>query len=408
MSLYLGTAPIYWLPGLSVETTRLLKYGLFALVVLVVVLDILTSKTLFQKKLWGLSWFIAILFCSLPGLIQAPNASVISKFIGDLCFGFVFIYCFFHYTQQKRDYAQVIYKRSLFIIGIFALFVILIVNTGLPILTPYGDSFSVIGFGASSTGWSNGLALYLPITVLVFSPRFSRYHKMLFVVFFFIIIFNQVTVVGRAGLFASIVITLILLILGSPQSIRNSVVIIIVVLFLCLLVIAFFIPSVFEATLTRFRLDVFSDNLSIIQELDRISTGRVGVYLRALELISKRTFWGYGIKQTVFRLDTARIVEVHNFWLKWTLECGITVALVLFSMILFTLYRATQTIKKYLLDINKKTEMLMYILIILAGLILSMFEPNTPIGSFQNSAIWWAALGTVTGILTLEDNSTLP
>ena len=35
---------------------------------------------------------------------------------------------------------------------------------------------------------------------------------------------------------------------------------------------------------------------------------------------------------------------------------------------------------------------------LLSGLIISIFEPNALIGSFQNSALWWAAAGAAAAL----------
>jgi hypothetical protein len=81
-------------------------------------------------------------------------------------------------------------------------------------------------------------------------------------------------------------------------------------------------------------------------------------------------------------------------------ESGVLLPIVFFAIICVVLQKAlrlARNLRGDALGRDDRLFMLSLILIVLSGVVLSFFEPNVLIGAFQNSAIWWAAAGTILG-----------
>ncbi|MCB0747831.1 MAG: hypothetical protein KDC90_10255, partial [Ignavibacteriae bacterium] len=84
----------------------------------------------------------------------------------------------------------------------------------------------------------------------------------------------------------------------------------------------------------------------------------------------------------------AFVDEIHNFWIKTIAESG----LVVFSFYVVFVYLIFKKIRN--IGIKNNIYYLTFLLI-LAGLIETMFEPNALFGSFQNSAVWWLGVAVI-------------
>ena len=245
-------------------------------------------------------------------------------FVVDVASGAVFLWCFFNLTRQGID-LLLIFRRSVLIITFFAAFTLVNKLTGLPDWHIPADSLGVYepliktGFGVGSTGWSNGLALYLPVALFLFtkgSGRGSLFQRVIGLLMVGCLFGSQLASGGRAGLLASILTIVAFLFLSLPRWLK---VFAIFILLLATLISSLLVTTSIElpeAWNKHLRLDRFPDKIESISDLDHFSAGRIVGYLTALERFMERPFFGHGNLQILVDYEKHQ-TEIHNLWLKW-------------------------------------------------------------------------------------------
>jgi O-antigen ligase len=129
---------------------------------------------------------------------------------------------------------------------------------------------------------------------------------------------------------------------------------------------------------------------------DSFSAGRISGYMVALELISQRPFRGYGFDQLVLADFGLGYQDVHNLWLRLATEAGVFLPLAFAGLISAFLVRVRSLFRV----VTRDERIALYSLaaVVFNGLLLTLFEPNTLLGTFQNSASWWASVGALIGL----------
>lgn len=400
LSLYLGTAPVYWLPGVPQSVVNATKIILFVVPVgMMFPRAMVGGKIYLPKEPWGPMGFLALIVLSATGLIQATETSVANAFVVDIMTGVGCMWCFFNLTRQGAD-VGLIFFRAVVIISFFSIFPVVHKFTGLPNWEApisvqdvvFSYYFFSTGFGARSTGWSSGLAFYLPIAVFLSvtrSVKNSVFRQILCTTMAGCIFSAQIASAGRAGMLASF-ITLGARILTLRQRLIASVIAVSIAVF------SFFYTEFWREPLRLFRLP---DNWADIvrDDMDGFSGDRILLYVVAIEHIQEQPFFGYGIDQIMVVTKGKRPLRIHNVWLKWAVEFGIFMPMWFFFMISIVLARAARIFKK--LKRNRVDRGLVTAsgLMVIVGIFVSMFEAGTFIGSFHYSAIWWAAVGVIWG-----------
>ena len=118
-----------------------------------------------------------------------------------------------------------------------------------------------------------------------------------------------------------------------------------------------------------------------------------------MELIANRPLLGYGF-DGLHSSALSRAEQIHNLWLRLGVQSGLLAPLVFASVVISVLlrsvrhYRETRTRRNSVKTRSVSTSLP---LVLVAGLVISMFEPNTLLGTFQTSAIWWASAGAACG-----------
>ena len=114
----------------------------------------------------------------------------------------------------------------------------------------------------------------------------------------------------------------------------------------------------------------------------------------ALDALKERPWTGYGIGQVIYETSYAQLTEIHNLWLKWAVSCGVVAPLLFLAMVTRILLSVAQNLRRAA-HMGDAVNTAAPGLIVILGAILSLAEPNVLLGSFQISAVWWAAAGTV-------------
>ena len=384
LTLYLGTAPVRWLPGLDHELVTRGKVILFALAVGTVFLATSPRRLRFPAGLVGPLGFGAIATLSIPGLLRSEEAGALA-YLADLAYGAAMLWCFHNVARVTAVDAMEVLERSAAVAAAFASVAFLAAVAGIGWQAPCASApFTLTGFGCGRTGWSQGIALYFPVLlVFLFRRDVGVLRRLLYAALGTGIIAAQLAVGGRAGLVASSVVISTMAFFFMPRRWK-----IMAATALCLLIAAFSLPNPWSEHL---RLNRIPDDSVSLADVDRFSAGRVNGALEAIGYIAEKPFSGHGIGAVAvkYRGDP---VEIHNLWLKWAAYLGIGAPALFLVISICLLDRARRLLRS---TVPRRSVVAATGLTVVSGLVVSMLASGTPLGAFQDSAIWWAAAGLI-------------
>lgn len=374
---YFSIAPVYWLPGVDGREFLLFKTAMIVSAVCFSFLFIIISNTSLHTGFIGVSGFLLLFFLCIPGFLGGDMASV-KQVAANLSYST----CIFIIFSSFAVYSERIIKWMAFsaipIVG-FSLYSSL-AYYGL--VRDYSSPFalgglpvSVSGFTGLRTGWSNGIAMYVPILLLLFF-RWKNIIIFLCVALGVAGIFSsQLVTGGRGGMLATVVGLLLVIFLGRSKLMKFIVPVVLVVLAIELM------PYFSD----HLRLNRIEDGVGL-KELNHLSAGRLGSYLYALDLFMGNPVFGGG-----FGNSDVQGHSIHNVWLKFLADTGLLFVITFLYMFI----KVIKNTRKYLSE-NYLSVILTAVLI--EGMLSSMVEPSMILGSFQNSAIWWASFGLLSGM----------
>jgi hypothetical protein len=406
LATYLALAPIYWLPGVSPEVLRATKLILFvAAVALVWLYRSRKALSFATSSFLGIPSLILVLIASSVGFAMAAPGEAGTTL---LSFAVVYIslWTFYGASDRPAELAKVLFWSA---VGIAVACVPTVTSFffQFPIWLPPSefrtDALHTAGLGAARTGWSNGIALYLPIILLplLMGTKVVSPLGIASICGAIAIVASQYVSGGRAGLIASLSAIVVMALVSGRKR----------VLLACALLGPFLItiePIIaardMSGAMSHLRIDRLA-HANSTDALNQFSAGRLDLAEQALEQWQEEPF-GVGFGNAFFSVanpyegyDTA---EVHNLWLKLTVESGpflpiiflITVILVLRAPLrsVFRLNRLKATVHFHPFREIYGAQVV-YLAIIIQGVLISLVEPNALIGSFQATAIWWAAAG---------------
>jgi O-antigen ligase len=254
---------------------------------------------------------------------------------------------------------------------------------------PWSNStFIQSGFGGYRTGWSNSLFLYVPILLYLLKSNYSFKNNTYIIFIILSILFLQFQSGGRAGLMFSI--------LAIGLFYRKS--------FLPLSFITILLYLTFSLLGTEYLSEKFRlsgaqvENKQGSSDIDKISSGRLSGYTAAFSAISGSPIYGYGLGRSEEALELYGYgIEVHNTFLKRTLESGIFLLFYLvffFSFLYFKLVKKLKyNLKRNWISIyefrNSKNFLNVFFI---CAISISFLEPNYLIGSFQGELVFWFTL----------------
>lgn len=387
LSLYLGTAPVRWLPGVDYEVVTRGKVVLFVVALGSVLLSRSPGRLRLPSGLAGPLGFAGIAALCIPGFVQSTEADV-AGYLADLVYGASMLWCFYNVARADDVETARLLERSAVLIGVLALIASLAAMAGLGWQAPCSVSpLAATGFGCGRTAWSQGIALYVPIMlVFLFRRDVSVMRRWLYAGLALGIVAAQVGVGGRAGLAASFVVGATMVFFFIPRRWK-----VLAATAMLLLIAMIAVPTALEEHL---RMDRIPAGPVSFDDLDWFSAGRLGGAVEALGHIAERPLTGHGIGAVDVGYRGTR-VEIHNLWLKWAAYFGVGAPILLLALAFSLLYRARDLVRLHVL---RRSVVAAGGLILVSGLVISMLTPNAPIGAFQDSAIWWAAAGLIVGM----------
>ena len=456
LSIYLGLAPVYWLPipiiGGEDNRTPLLivKFLLIAGgVAIALTSDWMRSRFRFPGLLLGPLGFVLLFALSLPGVIQAASARHAVLFALDIVFAALFLWCFFNLTRRGPSVFAV-FKRAFIILAALATIAAVVVLASADDLYPHRwDSGFESGFGNKGSGWSIALSLYLPVALMfaiTWEGVSARIWALLRGAAVYAVFASQFISGGRAGILTSLVV---LAVFAFVRSTRVMLIAVAVALVATTAIFGnaswgrylglHFFPADFIAE--PFRIEraaatpaptptpspaaatgsgaagtgagaaAAAQPSEFERQVDTFSASRVTTLRKGLQGIQDRPFTGYGLRAENLLTDreawgaTKQNIEIHNLWIKWGAYTGLA-GPIMMAVILIAIMRVgvrnLSAAWRYARDRMAATA---FCLILIVGAIATMFEPNVLVGSFQLTALWWAAAGAALGMWSRSGES---
>jgi hypothetical protein len=390
--IYFSLAPVYWLPGINFHILSLIKFFLFVTAVVVSVLKlILSDKFYFPKGMGGVLGLLALLLSATSAFCQANTIDTIVKKIFSYSIGFIILWVFYN-LQRKNGNNLKLYKLLVIPIAILSAITVFDYILQFNLLSPpiefYEKGVGTSGFGASRTGWSNGISYYAAFSLCFSISSYRKVSTMFFSLAFLSIFTSQIISGGRAGMLISLFSALLCLLYYKKVKLALMMV--------TLLISIVCFTNIDDNLGGLFRLNRLQSNYSFISTADAYSTGRISSYLYAIKLASKKPFMGYGFGNKILRFEN--VYEIHNVWLKMLIEGGVFLPLIFIFFILHIVFKKKHDKSYFILTNGNNFTVFTLYTIVFVGLLTTLFEPNALIGSFQISAIWWASVGSLLGL----------
>lgn len=418
LSLFLALGPVYWLPGIPPATLRRIEWSVFVLTLaLVFGSELLRKRLPFPSGLLGPLGFGGLLLLWIPGMVQASALYEAFVVIVQIILGGAFFWCFYCIARDGGDVHAIFRRAFILLSGLAGVALTDVLLSTADWQRPCEwSSFYVLGFSIRSTAWSPGLGVFVPVAALFFLPAQRprprpRVWQAIGAVGAIALLGSQFVSGGRTGLLASLIIVAGLALLRSS---RRLVVILVVTGLLAGIVYAdpgctwhfrleFLLDEVPNYARDDWEMnapDFFTENVAdLVRNVDFFTRRRLQGFLVGLDKIVERPLLGHGAKQV--RLEIPRIdrtSDIHHLWLRWAVATGIFAPLLLLTMIALVLRTGWRTWRDRRRSAAEREGAAVLGLVVLYGLIISNLEPYIPIGAFQVTAIWWAALGSMAGM----------
>lgn len=452
LSAYLGVAVAYWLPVLGRTPLAVLKIGTWgAAVGLVLLPAVLERRFRVPRGLLGPWGFAGVFLLTLPGLLRGRETGDLFLFLIDIGAGATFLWCFFDLARRGIDLKPIFRRAALMVCGLGGVAALWAASL-IPDWTVPCDrlwAFDIRnGFGVRSTGWAIGLGLYLPALALLTGTAPPRNWPPWSVPVGIaaaagLLVGSQFASAGRAGLLMSGITVLAFLVMRSSR--RVGLFIIAGGLLLMFTVLdrtcfrhlslppppvarapaatveveeaeeeeaalvaeaadaepAWWVPKVVRASAEPTRVTGYTRAVEAAQAsgntFNFVSGHRVRHFNIAFERIAQRPLFGHGWRQVLLRGYRGRVVEVHNLWLRWAVYAGLLAPLG-FALLTFAVLAAAFRLWRRTRGTAEGDTARVLGLILVLGLIASMFEGSVLLGSFQLTALWWAAAGAAVGL----------
>lgn len=363
-AMYVGTGPLYWVPGVPVEVVTLIKTALLLIILVAALANAgFKGRVTFPGGRRMVAIWLTMLVLTLPGALFGMPVDGAYRVTNILLIGsFLFAAKYFILTFGISKLIQSINKYFL----CTCLLTITIWMLNSEAINPFDITKTIesTGLGTKRTGWSIAMALYLPWLLVNYGSKFS-----LLVVAAGI--GNQLMVVGRSGIFTSVLVFVLRAFYSRKASyIAVSFGLLIGFLYSILLFPEYFrIQSIYDAAGYTF------------SDLDVASAGRLGQISWGLGLILQRPIWGHGFGRVIYD-DFSPLI--HNEFVRIAAEGGIPLALV---SGLFIVTALTQVVRRNTPRPGTHNEAAK--LCVIAAGVASQFEPMLFYGAFSNSVIVW-------------------
>ena len=397
LSLYLGTALIYWLPGVSVALVSMIKMALLLAAVGATFLYALRRGVRLPAGLWGPIGFLALAALATPGVVQSDVTAVLRLGV-DFAVGAVFAWCFFNLTRLQVDVGAIL-ARAAIVVSLLALVPLANSVFGWPMwqaplvfnhlwaMHPFNET----GLAFRSSAWAAGLAHYFPFALFMVAMPATNLHRRSLLrqaaaaAGAVAILCSQLVSGGRGGVLAS------LCVLGAMCWLLRSRTVVV-----CMLGGAVALALVLPFTAWELVARRLPAGFPTMEDVNYLSTSRVEGALLAMDKILERPFQGHGIDAVLLEAPGG-VWVIHNAWLKFACDFGVFMPLFLLAMVAVPVRRGIRIYAESAQDSETRRLVVPSILTVAVGLFISMLDPSLPFGGFGVAGMWWAAIGVILG-----------
>lgn len=386
LALYLGTAAIYWVPGVPLAVVSAAKGFLYSGGVAGAFGRAIFFRAFYLPRgVLGVGAILIIWMAYLlVALVHGSNASLV---MSEVALPVAFYLAIYLCARRGTSRVSAIVGNAGRVFLVACSVVLALSMSGFNWASPLVSTSDLAGSGLGGvrTGWSVGIALMLPFCVVgVCAWIGSRWRVLLLPACVTVLMLAQLSVGGRGGVVGSLIGIFCFFFAYRARASLIALVL------LALVGGAFFPEFVHEAL----RLERLSSGLAG-GGLDDFSSGRIYLYVEALTLVAAAPFVGYGLGVEGF----SGMVQSggHMLWLRLLGSGGI---LLLVPVAIFILAAAVLAMKTLMgirmSSFSDDSGLQMFhcacSAVILAGIGVAFLEPNVVFGTFQVSAPWWAAL----------------
>jgi O-antigen ligase len=324
---------------------------------------------------------VALTLSATFGLFQAATPNDLFVNLYSLALPFVVLWSFWNLPYLQGSIARLAIPAAAVLAALSAVVVIADVTHPAALNGPYPNAARaawVSGFGTQSTGWSHGVALYVPFLAAT-ALSGSRRRAVLAVVGIALIISGQFVVFGRGGIAISLLGLLVMVAYRLREIVPG-------------LLVASALLVVPVALVAADEPEPFAEDESItFADLDRFSSNRLVLLQEGTRMIADRPLSGYGFGND-WVITPVMEVQIHVTWMRMAVQGGVLFPVVLLAIVITLVGRALSGLRPAY-GTAAELARLATVLVIVGGLVASFIEPNAIIGAFHASALWWAAAG---------------
>ncbi len=401
LAVFLGLSPAVWLPGVPQGLVRFVEW-LVILTALAVVFasEFLAGRRLFPPGLLGPWGVVGLLVFWIPGLVRAASFADAADFFVEIGSGFAFAWCFFCLARESRGGSIVwaVLRRSF---AIFSLLAGVALLNEIPVLALWETESRFVGSGFGgfeiySPIWAMALALFLPVAALAFRAQRGRRRvvwRFCCVLAVVVLLTSLLLTNSLTGMLASFVVIVGLALLSSTRRLGLIVIAVIVV------AVA---PVCLDVSCGTYLNDgagsAWDSPVQIACSIDQTANRRLAGIVQGVSEIAESPVFGHGLGHTVVFNFRGEAVEIHNLWSNWAFFTGPLAPLFLMIVAGSFLRTGLRVGRQGLIsDLDRRGAQMM-MLVLVAGLVMSVSEPRAPFGNFHVAAIWWAAAGILAGL----------
>ena len=388
---YFGVAPVAWLPGVSVRVWSAAKVGLF--VIAVALTWWLASVRRTPGGLVGPMGLGLVALGSVFAMFQAVSYSLAARRLGELALAFGLLWTIYVYERSFGGFIRIGAWAAVFhaLLGI----AILAGAAGVFSLSSpeVFEAQSIVdsGFGGWHTGWSGSVALFIPFALAMGLSRERPGIRLVMIGSVGVTIAGQIVTGGRAGVLVCLLAVL------AMVAFRYG--------WIGLVWSGFAAAALAVASYPFLREHLRFDRLTSLDaaDVDAFSSRRVSLYKDGLERIAERPLVGHGYGNVTFEYGNPAdpiTAEIHNLWLRMAAEGGVVLVVALIAVAASVLVRGYRSVRRLTVVAGRAAALpaAAYLVTVLGGMLVSMFEPNLILGTMHPSMIWWASAGAMAAL----------
>ena len=363
-ALLLVTSPMYWFIFIPYDVFKLGKVALVFVIALAYA-TIYINK-LKVSKVTFLIVLALITQVTTSGIVFGTDAERIIAHTYPFIFIAVILSLFTSYLEDA-DHDDINHLIKIVNLGtIWVLTTVLIIGfTPISVGLPYQhESMTILqgGYGMLRTGWSGGLAVLVVFNCYFLSIGYEK-HKRLIYLGLILCFIMQILSGGRGGILTSLIALMMLMFFRKEY-----------IIMLCFVVVSVFLVVLnFEYLIEAMRLDRLNG------EYGGVTAGRSTQYVIALRMMIENGFLplgadGYADEFLAYGIHNS----LHNVWLNFAIQYGLLSTI--FLVILVVKYVSNSQV-----GFGSK-------MILLSGLIPTLFEPSAIFVNVSNYLAWWFIL----------------